>query len=110
MRKTIIAMCFALALTGCATSNRPVAPKIEIQRVEIPVFKCPNNHTDIDRPARPQLIIHTLSPTDKKDPGKVVSSYKIDMAQMMQYAEGLEAGFDAYRGICALPAIKDHAL
>jgi hypothetical protein len=92
-----------LMLTGCPWNTRPDAPLIQTQIVEVPVFQCPDNHRDISRPTRPPLIIHQISPEDRQDPGKIVQAYKVDIAQLMKYAEGLESGFDSYRGICSIP-------
>ena len=106
MRFMLIAIMTVL-LSGCPFASTPVVPRIIIQKEYIPVLQCPSNHKDINRPARPPLLIFTLSDEDKAHPGKVVQAYKIDLVQLMQYSEGLEAGFDSYRGMCLFPETGD---
>lgn len=109
MKITIIVL-IALLLSGCFCKKetiRPPLPEVEIQRVEVPVFKCPINHNDINVPDRPVMITQSLSIDEKHDIGLVAQAYKVDIVQLMKYAQELEIGFNAYRGICALP-IKEN--
>jgi len=83
-------------LVGCGTTT----PIVEVQTVKVPIYMCPTNHSEINRPERPVLMIEFLTPEDMKDPGKVVKAYKAAIKQLQGYAVSLEIGFDSYRNMC----------
>jgi hypothetical protein len=99
---TVSVLLMSIFLNGCwwDSNTKPPVPVIQIQTVEVPVFKCPSNYQSINIPTRPTLSVQTLTEQDKMDAGKVVHAYRVDLTKLIQYSQSLELGMDTYRNIC----------
>ena len=82
--KTIAVIAAALLLAGCNGGQN--VRDIEVQEVKVPFLYCPAP----PRVQRPVLVIESLSPADRADPGKVAQAYKASFIQLRGYTENLE--------------------
>lgn len=93
-------------LIGCSFFKKEkVHPVIKTDTVEVqvPVFTCPKELTNIQHPTRPTLMIELLTEDDKDDPGRVAQYYKATIKQLLNYSQELEADVHLYDHACATP-------
>ena len=83
--KITIALAAVFLLAGCGATTQTVK-EVEIQEVKVPFLYCPAP----PRVSRPILVIDTLTPADRADPGKVAQAYKASFIQLRGYAVNLE--------------------